>query len=84
MKCDRCDYYHPENNTCASKKAATGLEGYLTLFDKIFCSPYNRKERDESFEFGFRCGIEQMQDAVINRCKELGIDYNSIITSEGE
>ena len=36
-KCANCAYYHNENNTCQSKKCCTGLGGYVTWFDKIFC-----------------------------------------------
>ena len=84
MKCHRCNYYHSENNTCQSKKCATGLDGYVTLFDKLFCSPYNEDERNSLYEFGVRVGEERMQDFVENRCKELGIDYTLIFTSEGK
>ena len=38
-KCAKCEYYNYENNTCQSKKCCTGLEGYVTWFDKLFCKP---------------------------------------------
>jgi len=84
MKCHRCDYYRADNNTCQSKKCATGLDGRVTLFDKLFCSPYSEYERNRSYEYGLFCGEELMQNFVENRCKQLGIDYISIFTSEGE
>lgn len=37
--CRECKFYHEENNTCQSKKCATGKSGYVTWFDKIFCEP---------------------------------------------
>lgn len=38
--CKECFYYHPKNNTCQSKKVATSGDGYVTLFDRLFCEPY--------------------------------------------
>lgn len=38
--CKECAYYHKENNTCQSKKCATGGTGYVTVFDRLFCKPY--------------------------------------------
>lgn len=38
--CKECDYYHPENNTCQSKKVATMGDGYVTFMDRLFCKPY--------------------------------------------
>ena len=38
--CKECDYYHPENNTCQSKKCGTGGDGYVTFMDRLFCKPY--------------------------------------------
>ena len=38
--CKKCDYYHPENNTCQSKKVATMSTGHVTLKDRMFCKPY--------------------------------------------
>lgn len=35
--CEKCKYYHLENNTCQSKKCATTGYGYITFLDKIFC-----------------------------------------------
>lgn len=35
--CNRCIYYHPENNTCQSKKCATGGAGYVTRVDRKYC-----------------------------------------------
>ena len=37
--CNECIYYHKENSTCQSKKCATGVPGYVTVFDKLFCKP---------------------------------------------
>ena len=37
--CRECVYYHKENNTCQSKKCATGGTGHVSLFDMIFCEP---------------------------------------------
>lgn len=38
--CKECIYYHPENNTCQSKKCATAREGYVTRWDNLHCKPY--------------------------------------------
>lgn len=38
--CKECVYYHKENNTCQSKKCATGDPGYVSIFDRLFCEPY--------------------------------------------
>ena len=38
--CKECEYYHPENNTCQSKKCATTGDGYVTFIDRLFCKPY--------------------------------------------
>lgn len=35
--CSECVYYHPENNTCQSKKCATSGEGYVTWIDRRYC-----------------------------------------------
>ena len=37
--CKECLYYIKENNTCQSKKCATGGDGTVTLLDRIFCEP---------------------------------------------
>lgn len=37
--CKDCIYYHKENNTCQSKKCATGDSGEVSWIDKLFCSP---------------------------------------------
>lgn len=37
--CKECVYYHEENNTCQSKKVATGGSGYITVSDRLFCKP---------------------------------------------
>lgn len=41
-QCKECIYYHKENNTCQSKKCATGGDGTVTLFDRMFCEPMVR------------------------------------------
>ena len=38
--CKECDYYHPENHTCQSKKVATMGDGRVTFIDRLFCGPY--------------------------------------------
>ena len=38
-KCKECIYYHESNNTCQSKKCATGREGYIGLSERLFCKP---------------------------------------------
>ena len=43
--CVECAYYHRENNTCQSKKCATGTDGRITFWDRIFCEPYIPKRR---------------------------------------
>lgn len=40
--CKECIYYHKENNTCQSKKCATGGTGRITVLDRIFCEPMKR------------------------------------------
>lgn len=45
--CRKCKYYHPENNTCQSKKCATGGPGYVTVMDRLFCKPYIPEEKEE-------------------------------------
>ena len=47
-KCEECIYYHKENNTCQSKKCATGKEGYVTIFDRLFCEPRKKGDADDS------------------------------------
>lgn len=58
--CKECDFYHPTNNTCQSKKCCTGGAGYVTFFDRLFCKPYKaeeeRKKYKEAYEKGFRDG----------------------------
>lgn len=43
--CKECFYYHPENNTCQSKKCATGGYGYIGIMERLFCKPYKPEER---------------------------------------
>ena len=40
--CKECTYYHKENNTCQSKKCATGGTGRITFLDRMFCEPMKR------------------------------------------
>lgn len=44
--CKECFYYHKENNTCQSKKCATGGPGYITVFDRLLCEPYKPPKED--------------------------------------
>ena len=37
--CVECVYYHSENNTCQSKKCATGGTGRITWLDRLCCMP---------------------------------------------
>lgn len=37
---EECLYYNKENNTCQSKKCATGCDGTVTLLDRICCEPW--------------------------------------------
>ena len=37
--CKDCEYYHKENKTCQLKKCSTGSYGYVSLSDRLFCSP---------------------------------------------
>ena len=37
--CEKCSYYHKENNTCQSKKCATCNNCYVTFADMLFCKP---------------------------------------------
>lgn len=41
-KCEKCVYYHKENDTCQLKKCSTGGDGYVTIFDRLFCEPRKR------------------------------------------
>lgn len=43
--CALCDYYIEENNTCQSKKCATGGPGTVGLLDRLFCKPRQVKAR---------------------------------------
>ena len=43
--CIECAYYHRENNTCQSKKCATGTDGRITFWDRLFCESYILKRR---------------------------------------
>ena len=47
--CLKCVYYHKENNTCQSKKCATGGTGEVGLWDRLFCEP-REKEKEEGRE----------------------------------
>ena len=42
--CKECVYYHPENNTCQSKKVVTMGDEYVSLMDRMFCEPYKGGE----------------------------------------
>ena len=46
-KCENCFYYYKRNNTCQLKKCRLGTEGYVTLFDKLFCTPCRKNESVE-------------------------------------
>lgn len=46
--CKECVYYHPENNTCQSKKCATCGAGYVTLMDKLLCKPYKLTKEEKN------------------------------------
>lgn len=43
--CKACEYYHKENKTCQLKKCSTGSYGYVSLSDRLFCSPSTKKTR---------------------------------------
>ena len=38
--CKECDFYCEANNICKSKKVCTGLFGYVTFWDRLWCEPY--------------------------------------------
>ena len=44
--CKECIYYQ-ENNTCQSKKCATGGDGKITFWDRLFCNPCKLRERNK-------------------------------------
>ena len=44
---EECLYYNKENNTCQSKKCATGGDGTVTLSDRIFCEPWRGEEHEQ-------------------------------------
>lgn len=37
-KCAGCRWYHPENATCQMIKASTGGSGYVTEYNRHYCS----------------------------------------------
>ena len=43
--CIECDYYIKENNTCQSKKCSNIGNPYITILDKLFCTPYKSKDK---------------------------------------
>ena len=45
--CKECNYFHPENNTCQSKKCATGGLGYITFLDRLLCKPYKLTKEEK-------------------------------------
>lgn len=53
--CKDCIYYVKENETCQSKKVATTKEGYITFWDRLFCSP--KKEEEGNVGNKRRCTI---------------------------
>lgn len=48
--CKECVYYFYENNTCQSKKCATGGDGTVTFWDRLFCEPRKLSERTKGEE----------------------------------
>lgn len=56
MKCKECMLYHKSNNTCQSKKCAGVNDGKITLFDKLFCTPYKNSE-DKHFYYDDKSGF---------------------------
>lgn len=48
--CKECIYYHEENGTCRSKKCATGGDGYVTFWDRLFCDPYKDEKEGKPDE----------------------------------
>lgn len=48
--CKECIYYFYENNTCQSKKCATGGYGTVTFWDRLFCEPRKLSERNKGEE----------------------------------
>ena len=49
--CLECRFYRKENNTCQSKKCATGGAGYVGHMDRMFCNPV-RDEKGKEVEHG--------------------------------
>ena len=45
--CKDCIYYTDENNTCQSKKCSTGLEGYVTFWDRLWCEPCKEEGEED-------------------------------------
>ena len=52
--CKECLYYHKTNNTCQSKKCATGGAGYVTWWDRLWCEPYKREWQKKGASDGRR------------------------------
>ena len=71
--CKKCLYYQKENNTCQSKKCCTGREGYVGIFDMIFCLPYEIKEKNDT-RMSDVISRQAAIDAVIKRDANCGID----------
>ena len=46
--CLECCFYRKENNTCQSKKCATGGAGYVGLLDRLFCEPFRDARKKEA------------------------------------
>ena len=42
--CKECDYFHPENGTCQSKRVSTMGTGKISIMDRLFCEPYKEEE----------------------------------------
>lgn len=37
----QCDFYNRGNNTCQAKKCSSaGGDGYVNIFDRVFCEAY--------------------------------------------
>ena len=68
--CKECDYYHPENNTCQSKKCATMGDGYVTFIDRLFCEPYKVERKTGKW-------IDTGSGQECDQCHEIQYGYDS-------
>jgi hypothetical protein len=45
--CKKCDYFEEESKICQLKKSITGGKGHVNIIDKMFCTPYKSRDKEE-------------------------------------